>query len=168
MTIFDGPCLSLPYSPSMADLAELIAALLVEGHSVQDATKIAKEVLARQAKSLTLSPSRTPERQQRGEPSKQEADEAYEIWLEQERSPGGVFSLEGVSLGGVFGGGEVSTASYDPTATRRHLDVRTQMQSLQIQQETLRLLSEIREDRKMALPSTEAPGARRLGKKRSR
>jgi hypothetical protein len=71
------------------------------------------------------------------------AGQAEERWRRQEmEDPDGVYSMGGMSAGGIFGGGMVSTDDYDPGARQRAAPV----VAAQVQIKQLELLTEIQNE----------------------
>lgn len=67
--------------------------------------------------------------------------EARERWIAQEqRDPEGVYGLGGATAGGIFGGGAIPMADYDPAAHNRTGAAASQ----QVQIEQLKLMQEMR------------------------
>lgn len=170
-----------------ASIDDLIDELIEEGYSPREAAKIAAATLRAQERrnggtlaqhSGTHGTSGTdgvPDVDRRPVNYGEETPaEARRRWEEQERmDPQGIYS-GGSESGGIFGSGPIATETYDPAAVGRSMYVAGQVQTAQVQQETLRLLQEIRQEqqdrrlppqpqRRRFLPSF---GERRLGKKK--
>lgn len=143
------------------DLAQLISDLISEGLSPREAAKVAR--LQRENSSGAIQKTSTKTSRYNGETPEQ----AKKRWEEEERNdPAGLYSLGGLSLGGVFGSGTVASTDYDPEANSRTYDRAEKLASMQIQMETYKLLKELQEDRRSALPPTQNVFGRLLGKKK--
>lgn len=75
-------------------------------------------------------------------------EQAKQRWMEQERrDPQGVYSEGGSSLSGIFGEGSIPLDDYDPAAVNRTIGAVAQVKQLQVQQEMLRELQAVRNER---------------------
>lgn len=168
----------------MDDLARLIRQLVdEEGLTHEEAMKVAAASIraARGSFSLTrrgssgpLTPNiqDDPRRMHYGAESPAEAKRR---WIEQERAdPQGIYSFGGSTAGGIFSGGAIPMDDHDPEGAVRTLHAHAQLQQLQVQKESLRLLQEMREElgasRENTKELSDGKGERRLlgRKKRER
>lgn len=165
-------------------LAEMIAQLLREGATEQEALEVATATLkARRGGTASMQRMGRTAEDRKFSASAQDydngvdygdetAEQAKDRWLRQEMNdPNGLF-MGGATMGGVFGDGAIPMADYDPMAVHRAVQMKASVQQLSATQEMLKLLGEMRQQQRELPPREDPPPprlagfSRFLGKKR--